>query len=69
MLMVNQINEVEHNGDDKYSPSDVNVSVKCKPKMIYPSDGKNWANDLYESRLMFCDEHEIYENENTPRNT
>ena len=69
MLMVNQINEVEHNGDDKYSPSDVNVSVKCKPKMIYPSDGKNWANDLYENRLMFCDEHEIYENENTPRNT
>ena len=60
---------IEHNEDDKYSPSDVTVSVKCKPKMIYPSDGTNWANDLYEDRLIFHDEHEISENGNTPRNT
>ena len=69
MLMVNQMNEVEHNEDDKHSPSDVTVSVKCKPGMIYLSDGTNWANDLYENRLIFRDQHEISENENTLRNT
>ena len=37
--------------------------------MIYPSDGTNWANDLYENILIFRDEHEISENENTPQNT
>ena len=66
MWMVNQMNEVEHNEDDKYSPSDVTVSVKCKPKMIYPSDG---TNDLYENRLIFSDEHEISENETRPQKT
>ena len=69
MLTVNQMNKIEHIENDKYSPSNIAVSVKCKPKMIYPSDGTNSENNLYENRLIFHDENEISENENTPRNT
>ena len=59
IMMVNEMDEVESNGDDKYSPADVTISVNCKPKSIYSSDSTNWANNLYANRLRFRDEHEL----------
>ena len=59
IMMVNEMDEVERNGDDKYSPADVTISVNCKPKSIYSSDSTNWANNLYANRLRFRDEHEL----------
>ena len=59
IMTVNEMDEVERNGDDKYSPADVTISVNCKPKSIYSSDSTNWANNLYANRLRFRDEHEL----------
>ena len=59
IMMVNEMDEVESNGDDKYSPADVTISVNCKPKSIYSSDSTDWANNLYANRLRFRDEHEL----------
>ena len=42
------------------SQADVTVSVACKPKIIYPSDSTNLANDLYENCLKkIRDEYEL----------
>ena len=58
-LTVNDMKEVEHGGRNKFVPSDVTVSVMCKPKHIYPSSATNWANDLVANRYLFLNEHEI----------
>ena len=59
ILMVNNTEEVEHRGCDKIVPTDVTVSVTCKPKHIYPSSATNWANDLFTNRYLFKNEHEM----------
>ena len=38
--------EPEHKENDKYVPSDAIVSVTSKPKICYPSNATNWANNL-----------------------
>ena len=58
-MTVNRMDCVDHHGDDRYSAADVTVSVACKPKIMYPSDSTNWANDLYANRLKFRDEYEL----------
>ena len=62
ILMVNEQTETEYNRRDRYVPRDVTVSVTCKPKVYYPSNATNWANDLYASRLLFREEHELPSN-------
>ena len=37
VLMVNEQIGTEYNGQDKFVPADVTVSVTCKPKAHYPS--------------------------------
>jgi hypothetical protein len=59
VLMVSEQIETEYNGQDELVPEDVTVSVTCKPKAHYPSHVTNWANDLYNSRMLFRDEHEL----------
>ena len=59
VLMVNEQIETEHNGQDKFVPGDVTVSVTCKPKAHYPSLATNLANELHTSRMLFRDEHEL----------
>jgi hypothetical protein len=51
VLMVSEQIETEY--------VDVTVSVTCKPKTHYPSHATNWVNDLYNSRMLFRDEHEL----------
>ena len=59
ILMVNDQEEVEFRGRDKFVPKDVTVSVTAKPKMVYPSNPTNWENDRYTIRLEFRKEHEV----------
>ena len=59
ILMVNDQEEVEFRGRDKFVPKDVTVSVTAKPKMVYPSNPTNWENDRYIIRLEFRKEHEV----------
>ena len=59
IVMVNVMEEVEHRGCDKIVPTDVTVSLTCKPKHIYPSSATNWANDLFPNRYLFQNEHEM----------
>ena len=59
ILMVNNQEETELRGRDKYVPSDVTVSVTVKPKMIYASNATNWENDRCTARLRFRKEHEV----------
>lgn len=47
ILLVNEMEEVEHQGRDKFTPTDVTVTVTCKPKHVYPSSATNWANDMF----------------------
>ena len=35
-MTVNEMEEVDRNGDDKYSAADVTISVNCKPKAFIP---------------------------------
>lgn len=57
ILMVNEQTETEYNGRDKFVPEDVTVSVTCKPKVHYPSNATNWANDLYTTFPMSMGKH------------
>ena len=59
ILMVNDMKEVEHRNSKSFVPTDVTVSVTCKPKKIYPSTATNWANDMVAVRYLYRDEHEI----------
>ena len=59
ILMVNDMKEVEHGNSKSFVPTDVTVSVTCKPKKIYPSTATNWANDMVAIRHLFREEHEI----------
>ena len=43
--MVNDMKELQHNGRDKFVPTDVSIGVTCKPQHVYPSTTTNWAND------------------------
>ena len=61
ILMVNDQEEVEFRGRDKFVRKDVTVSVTAKPKMVYPSNPTNWENDRYTIRLEFRKEHEEHE--------
>ena len=59
VMTFNIMDSVDYYGDDRYSPSDVTVSVACKPKIIYPSDSTNWTNDQHEvprspENIYFC---------------
>ena len=66
--MVNDMKQVENttkNGT-AFVPTDVSVSVTCKPKRVYPSSSTNWANDMVSVRLSFRDEHELPIEENKP---
>lgn len=58
VLLVNDMEEVEHNGDDKFKPKDLTVTVTCKPKYVYPSSATNWANNMFAVRYLFRKEHE-----------
>ena len=59
ILMVNNQEETELRGRDKYVPSEVTVSVTVKPKMICPSNATYWENDRYTARGRFRKEHEV----------
>lgn len=59
ILLVNEMEEVEHQGRDKFTPTDVTVTVTCKPKHVYPSSATNWANDMFSVRYCMCKEHEV----------
>ena len=59
ILMVNDMKEVEHRNSKSFVPTDIAVSVTCKPKKIYPSTATNWANDMVAVRYLYRDEHEI----------
>lgn len=62
ILLVNDMDEVVHN-NKSFVPTDVTVSVTCKPKKIYPRSTTNWANDMVAVRLLFREEHEVTMNE------
>ena len=59
VLLVNDMKEIDHEGKDKFVPTNVRVTVTCKPKHSYPSTATNWANDLTATRYLFCKEHEV----------
>lgn len=68
ILLVNDMEEVSHDGNDMFKPEDVTVTVTCKPKYVYPSSATNWANDMFAVRYLFRKEHEQPENANLPNN-
>lgn len=59
ILIVKDMQEIEHQGRDTYKTTDQTVTVTCKPKYIYPSTATNWQNDLFAIRYLYKDEHEI----------
>ena len=59
IITVNKMNHGDHHEDDKYTPTDVTVSVTYKPKAISSSDSTNWANNIYAQRINFREEHEL----------
>lgn len=62
--VVNEMDEIEHEDKDKFSPTDVTVTVTCKPKYVYSSSATNWANDLFSVRYLFRREHELQQKPN-----
>ena len=55
--------ETEHKGHGKYVLGDVTVSGASKPRICYPFNTTNWANDsVYILRLLFREEHELPNN-------
>ncbi len=75
ILLVNEMKELWHEGKDSFSLMDCTVTVTCKPKYVYPSTATNWQNDIFATRYLFPEEHEIKPNvnsdmiaENLPRN-
>ena len=63
-LLVNEMDEIEHEDKDKFSPTDVTVTVTCKPKYVYSSSATNWANDLFSVGYRFRREHELQQEPN-----
>lgn len=59
VLLINDMKEIDHEGKDKFVPTNVTVTVTCKPKHSYPSTATNWANDLTTTRYLFRKEHEV----------
>lgn len=59
ILLVNEMEEVEHLGRDRFTQADVTVTVTCKPKHLYLSSATNWANDMFSTRYCFRKEHEL----------
>lgn len=59
ILIVKDMQEIEHQGRDTCKTTDQTVTVTCKPKYIYPSTATNWQNDLFAIRYLYRDEHEI----------
>ncbi len=59
VLLVNDMKEIDHEGKDKFVPTNVTVTVTCKPKHSYPSTATNWANDLTATQYLFRKEHEV----------
>ena len=70
VLLVNNMQEVSHDGNDMFKPEDVKVTVTCKPKYVYPSSATNWANDMFAVQYLFRKEHEQPEEDsnNLPHN-
>ena len=65
ILVVNEMDEIEHQGKDiKFTPTDVTVTVTCKPKHVYCSSATNWAIDLFSVRYLFRKEHELQQEPN-----
>lgn len=62
IMIVNDMEETSHDGDDKFKPEDLTVTVTCKPKYVYPSSTTNWANDMFAVRYLFRKEHEHSKN-------
>lgn len=59
ILIVKDIQEIEHQGTGTYKTTDQTVTVTCKPKYIYPSTATNWQNDLFAIRYLYREENEI----------
>ena len=59
ILIVKDMDEIEHQGRDKFTTTDQTVTVTCKAKYIYPSTATNWQNDLFAVRYLYRDEHEV----------
>ena len=51
--MVNDEEEIEFRGRDKFVPTDLTVTATVKPRMVYLSHVTNWENDRYATRLQF----------------
>ena len=64
VILVNEMDEIEHEDKDKFSPTDVTVTVTCKPKYVYSSSATNWANDLFSVGCRFRREHELQQEPN-----
>ena len=64
VILVNEMDEIEHEDKDKFSPTDVMVTVTSKPKYVYSSSATNWANDLFSVRYRFRREHELQQEPN-----
>ena len=59
ILMVNDEEEIEFRGRDKFVPTDLTVAVTVKPRMVCSSNATNWETDRCATRLQFGNEHEF----------